>query len=96
MSSRPAAPPPRAACWRLPARIHAVARPAVARPPRSTAQPRPTARRYHPDVAGQSIDSERRFVSIQQAYEVLTGKRQAPVSGAYTRNQHNGWEFQDW
>ncbi|GBF90649.1 hypothetical protein Rsub_03221 [Raphidocelis subcapitata] len=57
---------------------------------------RQLALKYHPDVAGQSHDAERRFVSIQQAYEVLTGKRRAPVSGAHTQNQHGGWEFQDW
>jgi hypothetical protein len=34
-------------------------------------------------------------VSIQHAYEVLTGRRQAP-SGVHTRNQVNNWEFQDW
>lgn len=50
--------------------------------------------KYHPDV-NQTHDAERRFVSIQNAYEVLSGKRQE-ASGVHTRNQHNSWEFQDW
>lgn len=47
---------------------------------------------YHPDVAG--TGAERKFMSIQQAYELLTGKSHAS-GGAGASVQHDDWNFND-
>lgn len=47
---------------------------------------------YHPDV-NHASNAERRFMSIQQAYELLTGK----ARGADGRDGQRGdWAFHDW
>lgn len=48
---------------------------------------------YHPDVC-QTSGAERKFMSIQQAYELLTGKsRGADGRGG---QQRGDWAFHDW
>lgn len=46
---------------------------------------------YHPDVAG--TGTERKFMTIQQAYELLTGKTRKDDS---SRGQRGDWDFHDW
>jgi len=50
---------------------------------------------YHPDV-NQTHEAERKFLSIQQAYELLTGKTRHSSVGPNTTHQANNWEFHDW
>lgn len=48
---------------------------------------------YHPDV-NHANGAERRFMSIQHAYELLTGKSRGGADG---RSGHRGdWDFHDW
>lgn len=57
---------------------------------------RKLALRYHPDV-NRTVEAERAFISIQQAYEVLTGKTPGPGRDAPNRSpQHGDWEWHDW
>jgi DnaJ-class molecular chaperone len=47
---------------------------------------------YHPDVC-QSSGADRRFMTIQQAYELLTGKSRSAEGHSA---QHGDWDFHDW
>eukprot|EP00879_Flechtneria_rotunda_P012053 GHRR01012588.1.p1 GENE.GHRR01012588.1~~GHRR01012588.1.p1 ORF type:complete len:235 (+),score=83.65 GHRR01012588.1:418-1122(+) len=49
---------------------------------------------YHPDVNHQS-GAERKFMSIQQAYELLTSKRRHS-SGEGPNGKRPDWAFHDW
>lgn len=56
---------------------------------------RKLALQYHPDV-NRTMEAERKFLSIQQAYELLSGKSRYPTSGPNTTHQADNWEFHDW
>ena len=47
--------------------------------------------RHHPDISEEPA-AEQDFLRIQEAYEILTNKREA--SQADTSS--NGWDFHDW
>lgn len=42
------------------------------------------------------MDAQRTFLSIQQAYELLTGRSKSTARGPNSANQANNWEFHDW
>jgi hypothetical protein len=42
------------------------------------------------------MDAQRTFLSIQQAYELLTGRNKSTARGPNSANQANNWEFHDW
>lgn len=54
---------------------------------------RKLAKRHHPDVSS-ACDAEIRFLKIQEAYEILCGRRRG--SGAQESGQDGGWDFHDW
>lgn len=47
--------------------------------------------RHHPDIS-EEPSAEQDFVKIQEAYEVLTKKRDA----AQADPENSGWDFHDW
>jgi curved DNA-binding protein CbpA len=49
---------------------------------------------YHPDVC-QTSGAERKFMTIQQAYELLTGKGRGGADGRGGQ-QRGDWAFHDW
>lgn len=56
------------------------------------------AKAHHPDLNGGSVEAERKFVTIQQAYDILIGKARgkeidASAGGAPSEG---GWDFHDW
>ena len=58
---------------------------------------RQLALKYHPDVS--SIpDAHVKFLSIQQAYDLLTGRARGKESLASGKSASgsNGWDFHDW
>lgn len=56
---------------------------------------RQLALKYHPDVS-ETEDAARRFISIQEAYEILTGKARGKQAGSNRSNSNNDWDFHDW
>ncbi len=52
---------------------------------------RKLALKHHPDVDPSDAAHER-FLMIQEAYELVSGKRR----GKESDHQHSSWEFHDW
>lgn len=41
--------------------------------------------------------AEQRFLAIQEAYEILTGKQRGKeLDGHWSQQQQDGWDFHDW
>lgn len=55
---------------------------------------RKLALQHHPDVA-KTVEAERKFMSIQEAYQLLTGKARGKDMNNHSMNS-NSWDFHDW
>lgn len=57
---------------------------------------RKLALKHHPDVSKEP-DAQLRFLAVQEAYEILTGKhRGKELDGSHWSQQQDGWDFHDW
>jgi hypothetical protein len=52
-------------------------------------------RRYHPDISTAS-DAAAKFISIQEAYNILTGKARGKETGPQYPSSQGSWDFHDW
>jgi DnaJ-class molecular chaperone len=55
---------------------------------------RQLALKYHPDVST-IPDAHVKFLTIQQAYDLLTGKIRGKEVD-FNKPSHGGWDFHDW
>ena len=56
-------------------------------------------KKHHPDCAGAGGDPSHvaaHFIRIQEAYELITGKRKDVGGTPGGSQQHGGWDFHDW
>ncbi len=61
----------------------------------SADEPHPNSCRHHPDLKGSQAAN--RFVKIQEAYEVVTGKRRgSTVEETQQPAKAGSWDFHDW